>query len=509
MLFLYSRNISEYPESALFIPLVISFAFALIIYVLMQVVFRHIDKAAIVSSLVIFICLSYSRFLEIYKDINIRLGNISITHDVLVFTASIVVIAASIFFIIRYKKSLPKVNQLFLGFVCILLLFPIFKIASFEAKTGRFLRIDLSGGLIRRNITEDTENLPDIYYFIFDRYAGPKSLKEEYSYDNSKFFNFLKDKGFYLAKDATTNYPKTSQSLGSSLNYEYINYLTEKTNGGVSSDQTVVTPLIRNNKVIKFLKSKGYTYIHIGPVWNPTSINPNADKNFIFKDGLYPGADEFTTGFLNTTIAAPLFKDIFRDRTAISEDPYNNDHRKRVLFELESIAKVPKMPGPKFVFMHILIPHDPFVFGKNCEPIAETEVEKHDHVTNYLNQLNCANINIMKMIDDILARSAKPPVIVLQSDEGPFPMKTPLPDKESWGTATDATLREKYPILNAYYMPGVSNKELYQSITPVNSFRVIFNVYFDTKLPLLPDRNYVFQDNQNFYKFTDITERLR
>lgn len=444
-----------------------------------------------------------------YKDTKLTIGGLVITKDVLVFVAAMAVIAAIILFVLRYKKSLPKVNQLFLGLACILLFFPLWTIISFEAKTGRVLKIDFSGGLVGSSETTGSKDQPDIYYFIFDRYAGPKSLKEEYQFDNSKFFDFLKDKGFYLAEDSSTNYPKTSQSLGSSLNYEYINFLTEQTNGGASSDQTVVTPLTRNNKVIKFLKGKGYQYVHIGPAWNPTSINPNADKNFLFKDGLYPGADEFTTGFLNTTIAAPMFKDIFRDRTAISQNPYNNDHRKRILFEMQSIAQVPEMPGPKFVFMHVLIPHDPFVFDKNCEPIDEEEVKKHDHVTNYLNQLTCANTMIMTMIDDILATSEKPPVIILQSDEGPFPLKTPLPPKQSWGTASTALLKEKFPILNAYLMPGASKKELYQSITPVNSFRVLFNAYFDTKLPLLPDRNYVFLDENHYYQFTDVTDRLK
>ncbi len=493
MLFLYSKNISEYPEESLLTPLFLAFFFASGVFLLTKLLLRSFQAAAILSAVVIFICLSYSRFLEMYQSARIAVLGIVIGHEVIIFAACATIVVATGYVTFRFKKNLQQINQLLFGIAIVLLIFPVSTIVSFEAKTGRILTIDLTKGLTIGKSESENKNLPDIYYFIFDRYAGPKSLREEYGFDNSKFFNYLKDKGFYLAEDATTNYPKTSQSLGSSLNYEYINFLTEKTNGGATNDQTVVTPYTRNNKVIKFLKSKGYSYVHIGPAWNPTSINPNADKNFIFKDGLYPGADEFTTGFLNTTIAAPIFKDLFRDKTAISQDPYNNDHRKRILFEMASIREVPEMPGPKFVFMHVLIPHDPFVFGKNCQPINEEEVKKHDHVVNYLNQLTCANTMIMAMIDDILETSKTPPVIVLQSDEGPFPLKTPLPPKQAWGSATTPMLKEKFPILNAFLMPGAKKDQLYQSITPVNSFRVIFNAYFDTKLPLLPDRNYVFR----------------
>jgi hypothetical protein len=42
-------------------------------------------------------------------------------------------------------------------------------------------------------------------------------------------------------------------------------------------------------------------------------------------------------------------------------------------------------------------------------------------------------------------------------------------------------------ILNAYYFPG-GNDDLYPTITPVNTFRLIFNKYFDQDYPLLEDK---------------------
>lgn len=422
---------------------------------------------------------------------------------------SVLIIAATAYGVIKYKENLKTSNQVFVIFSCILLLFPLFSIISFEVKTGRLFKPSADEALYAKKNEVTNEAYPDIYYMVFDRYAGPKSLKEEYNFDNSKLYNFLEKNGFYIAKDATSNYPKTFLSLGSSLNFEYLDFLTEKTGGGATSDESVVTPYIRNNKVIKFLKDKGYTYVHIGPVWTPTSINPNADKNYIFKDGLYPNADEFTSGFLNQTIAAPVFKAVFLDKTAVSKDPYNNDHRKRIFYEMQVVKEVPKIPGPKFVFVHVLIPHDPFVLDKNCNPISEEVVGKYNHQTNYANQLMCANSMIMATVETILKDSKRPPVIILQSDEGPFPMNAPIPKDQSWASVSNDSLREKFPILNAYLFPGKKDTKLYSSITPVNSFRVVFNTYFTTSYPLLPDKNYVFQDGKNYYKFTDVTDKLK
>ena len=46
-------------------------------------------------------------------------------------------------------------------------------------------------------------------------------------------------------------------------------------------------------------------------------------------------------------------------------------------------------------------------------------------------------------------------------------------------------------ILTAAYLPGGSqDSRLYPSISPVNTFRVVFNRYFGARYPLLPDRPY-------------------
>lgn len=352
------------------------------------------------------------------------------------------------------------------------------------------------------------EQTPDIYYFVPDRYAG-KSTLADYGFDNSAFQNFLKTKGFYIASESTSNYPKTFLSLGSTLNMEYLDYLTQKTNGGATNDQSIVTPLVKNNKVVKFLKNKGYYYIHVGSGWDPTRSNKYADLNFVLKDGRYPFADEFTSGFLQTTIASPILKKLFPDTTAVSETPKNNEERSRTLYEFETFNQIPQIPGPKFIFAHILIPHDPYVLGKDCEPLPEKITSKRSVQENYLNQLQCANKKMEDAIEKILSNSQSKPIIIIQADEGPLPIKNPISSNLSWKNASDASLKEKFPIINAYLLPNLKSNPLYPSITPVNSFRIIFNAYFGTNLPLLPDRNIVFENDKNYYKFIDVTDRVK
>jgi hypothetical protein len=68
-------------------------------------------------------------------------------------------------------------------------------------------------------------------------------------------------------------------------------------------------------------------------------------------------------------------------------------------------------------------------------------------------------------------------------------------------------LLAKFRILNAYFLPGVSHRHLYPSITPVNSFRLVFNLYFHAGLPLLPDD--VWAKQQHPPTFVNIGSLLR
>ncbi len=76
----------------------------------------------------------------------------------------------------------------------------------------------------------DPEDLPDVYYVILDRYAGPTALAETYDFDNEPFLTALEERGFAVARHAHANYIKTPLSLVSSLNMELLD--AEAAEGG-------------------------------------------------------------------------------------------------------------------------------------------------------------------------------------------------------------------------------------------------------------------------------------
>jgi hypothetical protein len=136
--------------------------------------------------------------------------------------------------------------------------------------------------------------------------------------------------------------------------------------------------------------------------------------------------------------------------------------------------------GPKFVFAHVLLPHVPLVFRADGSITTDDRYfrETFDQPTSneylidgYKNQVEYINQRMLSIVEAIIKNSARPPVIIIQGDHG-------------------LLYYDHFPILNAYYLPEGGSQKLYPSITPVNSFAVVFNQYFGAQLSLLPDNSY-------------------
>jgi len=178
------------------------------------------------------------------------------------------------------------------------------------------------------------------------------------------------------------------------------------------------------------------------------------------------------------------------------------------LYTFDNLAEIANVKEPTYVFAHIMIPHHPYVIDRegNYQTLNEAKVKSES--VNFIDQIIAVNNMLMTLIDKLLSSSDVPPIIIIQADEGQYPGGEEWWEGEhDWEKATTAELREKMGILNAYYLPNIDDDVLYQSIAPVNSFRLVFNLYFGVDLELLPDNSYA-RYEYNHDKFFDITDKL-
>lgn len=350
------------------------------------------------------------------------------------------------------------------------------------------------------------EERPNIYYIILDGYGRADMLKEIYGHNNNELLDYLVGKGFYVADNSYSNYNQTGLSLASSLNLHYLDHLMVHLDE-TSDNRIPLRNLIQDNNVSTFLKQQGYTFVAFSSGYFFTEIKA---ADIVLSDSW--SLSEFQNTLLGTT-PIPVILNQFAP--ALSQ---NDLHRNRILYIFEELAHPPEIVPPIFVFAHILAPHPPFVFGENGEPINDDRVfsildgshytdefkeGRAEYIANYKRQLTFINKQLIKTVDAILANSPTPPVIIIQGDHGPG-------SKLAWENPNDTNTdyRERMAILNAYYFPEANHALLYEEISPVNSFRVVFNHYFGTDYPLLEDNAY-FSSWSQPYKFIDVNDKIK
>ena len=448
VLALYFFNMDQIAVTQILPPAIVTMLGAAILWVMLSLMLKGRERAALLVSPFIVLFLSYG---NIYSYIGYLMDKTKWYLIVAVFAfVSLVILTAYLWFcrtVLRSTKSstIISLNKIFTVVAILLIVFNLFQIgtnAFISSKAGKSNKLDCTSVG-----TMSMGPKPDIYYLLLDGYAGFDQMKTVYNYDNSPFATKLAERGFYVAKKSESKFVYTALSVASSLNMEQARSLDK-------SDPRLLA-LVRNNKVSQILKCQGYKYITFGSWWHTTAYNPYADLHFnLFGFRL---KNELTSLLVRSSIINLLF--IHRDF-----------YRKSTLAVFDEMPGIVDTDSPKFVFAHIACPHDPLVFGPNGEKISFKDSTFSLRKSLYLGQFIFVTKKIDKLINDILARSKNPPIIVVQSDHG-----------------IKNTVGSPNQIFNAYYLPGEGSKLLYESISPVNTFRLILNHYFNGTYDLLPD----------------------
>jgi hypothetical protein len=321
---------------------------------------------------------------------------------------------------------------------------------------------------------------PDIYYLVVDGYARADVLAEVYGYSNAPFLEWLQERGFYVANDSLANYTRTHLSLASSLNMRYVDDLPPDLTPDAGA---VLNGFLQEPAAMASLQELGYEYVTFETSWWGTAEAPRADV--VFETG---AGSEFETVFFGRTLLGRL----------LPVPTWQDAH----LETLSHLPDVAEMAAPTVAFAHILLPHPPFVFDASGHQYSR-DVELGGSWSDkdaYLAQLQFLNSWLQATIAAILERSETEPVIVIQSDHGPW---------STAGEGSDSPISrwERTAILNTYLVPRELREHLYESISPVNTFRLLLSELFDQPLPLLEDRA-MFSPNLTDPRI-DITQQLR
>ena len=410
-------------------------------------------KASLFLSIFLFLTLFFRDLFEllVYTEVTKAVSDILFFSRELFFviTAVVLVLFFSLVWLNKTERKLFKLNSYLNLLTTIFLVIEIIGLGFIEVT-----KVEIKHKTEYKKSLDEIQIKPDIYFIILDGYTGFSGLKKYWNFDNSELKKFLNNFGFFVAENGKTIYNVTSYSIASTLNMAELNF--EADNLYAKNHYLSLADIIKKNSVVENLSKTGYEFINLS-FFNIHNQPKYYEDIYFLKNGniyqsrtLYGHLYEIYNEFVNDM--ADINLDIFNRLKKIGETNNNK---------------------PRFVYAHIMMPHPPYYYdargNRNDHKIANDAKNK----ISYLEQLKYTNILLMNTLKKILTSSDTPPIIIVQGDHGFRRFK----EKKK----KDA----EFSVLSCYYFPEKDYSLLSDSMKTINTFRIIFNKYFNQDLTLI------------------------
>jgi hypothetical protein len=385
------------------------------------------------------------------------------------------------------KKEFRKTN-LFQNLLLItFILIDVTALIVFDS--SYFLRKNLLAKNSRLNLDSlrSIHQTLDVYFLVLDSYPGTTFLKDNMQYDNSLFNKALQNKGFRVLANPESNYHRSAFSIAATLNFEYLSKV--KSSQPISpKEYTEATLTVEHALVPQVFKHYNYTLFNLSifDIDDTRSLHP---EDFL----TLPQRDVLLYNTLSERLRRDLLWNFVTGRYAVSFIQRMEQRRQEKLAReqikkrdfnnivIDSLMKIPlqKTNSPKFVYAHVYLPHPPFFYDENgSENDLKTVLDEKSHEDRllFLSYLKYTNNVTTKIIDGIMQSTGGHAVIILQSDHG---------FRNFEGAASHP--RTFFQNYSAFYFPDKNYSALYDTMSNINTFPVIFNKYFGTNIPLQQD----------------------
>lgn len=469
ILSLWSNNIEEVSAfgsvGTILLPMLISAGITIPLLAIFRVILGDWRSAGLFVVLILFLFFSYGHVQErIYGY-----GWTEFAKNRFMVLIGFLILIAGTILLLRFRHKLKSLTNSMNIMSVILIVFTLPNIIGYSpVSVMPSTETEVKSNPARYSSPTEPGTRPDIYYITMESYSSANSLMRDLNYDNTRFIDYLKSKTFFVASESKSNYGRTILSLTSSMNMEYFDSAAN------APTRAVDYWSLQNNKAMQFAREHGYRVVYLADRW-PAGREELGDTYF----GCAATRRAVRTqGFIDALLHSTALHPVLVKFSTL--EPGQRDYRVCQFFRL---AKSQDITGPKVVVIHLPVPGFPYVVGRDGEPPPgawRTRLSAQD----FLNQLSWTNDMLESLIDALLSDPDYSPVIVLQGDHG----------EVEWGDVDlsgENLLRRDFEILNAYHLPNGGENLLYPSISPVNTFRTIFNHYLEADFDILEDRYYL------------------
>jgi len=472
---LYAANASEVAAGVILRPLLIALATAGLLLVLGRLLMSTWERSALATSLFLLLFFSYGHLYNVLKATPSL--QILARHRV-VGPLYLLVLFSGLVLLTRKLQRTQSLSVFANAVAALLLAMPLVQSIGYTINNVNSANLDSQSPLQLPILNPSDEALPSVYYIVLDAYMRSDALERDLGFDNSEFVAALEQLGFYVPACTRTNYDFTMGSLTAALNMDYLDTLRAELDAH-SLQNLHTNKLIKQSRVRYSLESLGYRTVAFDSGYEWSRIHDADAYLALGKEGLaIQSLQPFEIMLMKSTALR-----LFTDYTILTDQhDFNlpvsqyNVHINLERFILSTLPGLTDDPAPMFVFAHILIPHWPYVFLpagsiRNDPAYNSDDLSPSLRDRGYVDSIQFINGQMLTILKQIIDQSPTPPVIVIMGDHG---------------------LSDDNRIQNfaAIYLPKSEATTLYNTITPVNYFRIVFNTIFNANLPLLPDIAY-------------------
>lgn len=368
------------------------------------------------------------------------------------------------------KKKSNFINFFFTFFFIINLIFISYKIIKIENPN----LVNSKNKIINEKLDIKNSERKNIYLFILDAMPPIELADKILGTDSTDFVDNLKLKGFHYIPNTTSSYGNTFLTIGSIFNLKPLDLIDENNLSELSNLKypNLTFPAVlreKNLSNLEFnLRKLNYEMKWIGSHFanchgynSRYCIEELESKNILFNYEIL--------SFLKKTPIQPIVHNIFKI--------FNIEIEEKIIFKSNNaignfnnyLIKNNKASRPKFVFIHHLISHWPYLVDEKCN------YKKHPGKTNLLgiqNAFECNKKLIEKVTDNII-KLDKEAIIIMQSDHS---WELSYEDPQRYG--------DRKRIFNLIKMNKFCEKYNSPNINSVNAIRLALYCATNTK-PIL------------------------
>lgn len=448
MFYLYISNLTELRFREIVMPLLVFSAIGWILYLILRLTLKSSKKPAMLSGIVMSILTNAGMLTN-------ALGY------VVVLLISAVVIAAVFFLIIRLADAgiIEKLQFIVSGVMAALILFNVvISIPQLiENKRLSEAAADKAASLEKIEVPAEYAGggveLPNLYIFVFDELAGTKCMQEVFGYDNTGFYDDMRQMRFTVSDDCTNSKQFTMECLSGLFNLDYVfDYDTE--------GYFACRERFQNAKFFSLMKEMGYS-LYETEVAGFVNFEPRMPY------GTSKEYSQTEDGY--TTLDVIMDRTLFRPLAdALGIFPLNYD----LFDDIMTYYTLPESYSVKnaMTFSYICCPHAPFIYDLSGNPVDKDNSMNWIDSKYFLEQYEYMCGRIVDTMQGITQNDPDAIILVL-SDHGV------KPNKALWN-GPNTTYEQSIDTFFAVYTGGRDDLGDITGLSGANVLRTVLNMEY-------------------------------